>query len=304
MIQRADGSRLLFKTPQPVRISDEGARQHLDSDVAAKARVARLIDLAHPARADKGDNFVGTQQGARGKSRRDLCTARARVEFGGDRRLFQEACCLVVRRQQPLDLGAQIEVRAAGFVEKRASLVRRLRERSMKERLYLQPAFSLWEKGLTTSRMVMSRSADGSSALAAGFYSRCVPAERAASRELEGGQPQVFGGLLGLRRSLAAAIAWRRVRICLTQRGWRGGPCKCLRSLRTLSRSNHRQTVVGAGAPSRPAPRRWCRSPFPLVPKLNTAVPSFARFEALRDVPCREPIGSHGSRAAARPDRQ
>jgi hypothetical protein len=35
--------------------------QHLDGDVAIEPRVARLVDLAHAARADRGDDLVRSQ---------------------------------------------------------------------------------------------------------------------------------------------------------------------------------------------------------------------------------------------------
>ena len=46
---------------------ENDAGQHLDRDVASEARVARAIDLAHPARADGREDLVGTEPGSGGE---------------------------------------------------------------------------------------------------------------------------------------------------------------------------------------------------------------------------------------------
>jgi hypothetical protein len=45
----------------------ERSRQHLDGYVAIQFGVARPIHLAHPARANRGDNFVGSEARAGGQ---------------------------------------------------------------------------------------------------------------------------------------------------------------------------------------------------------------------------------------------
>jgi hypothetical protein len=39
-------------------------REHFDRDVTAEAAVARAIHLAHAARAEGRENFVGTESGS------------------------------------------------------------------------------------------------------------------------------------------------------------------------------------------------------------------------------------------------
>ena len=50
-----------------VGIEREGIRQDLDRDVAIELRVARAIDLAHAARADRRDDFVRAETSAGNK---------------------------------------------------------------------------------------------------------------------------------------------------------------------------------------------------------------------------------------------
>jgi hypothetical protein len=48
-------------------LSDEtvlASRQHLHCDLAAEPRVLGAVDLAHAARAERGDDLVGTEAGA------------------------------------------------------------------------------------------------------------------------------------------------------------------------------------------------------------------------------------------------
>ena len=46
--------------------ADDGhvRREDLDRDRALEPRVLRLVDLAHPARADRRDDLVGAEAGA------------------------------------------------------------------------------------------------------------------------------------------------------------------------------------------------------------------------------------------------
>ena len=65
MRERGDGARFLLESRDGRRIGREPRRQNLDRDVAAEPRVARAIDLAHPARAERGENLVGPESRAR-----------------------------------------------------------------------------------------------------------------------------------------------------------------------------------------------------------------------------------------------
>ena len=61
MVQRGERPRLAREAGQLFRTRGKRRRQDLDRDVAIERRVARAVDLAHPARTERADDFVGTQ---------------------------------------------------------------------------------------------------------------------------------------------------------------------------------------------------------------------------------------------------
>ena len=63
MRQRRDGPRLAVETRGHQRIAGDMRRQHLDRYLPVQAGIARAIDLPHPARAERVDDFVRTQPG-------------------------------------------------------------------------------------------------------------------------------------------------------------------------------------------------------------------------------------------------
>src|SRR5215470_2535065 len=66
MIERRSGQRFAL---EPVRepFTVNGVLQDLDGDFTVKTRIARAVDLAHPARAERAHNFVRTELSARGQ---------------------------------------------------------------------------------------------------------------------------------------------------------------------------------------------------------------------------------------------
>ena len=58
---------LLLEAPDAVGRGRPVARDHLDRDLAAEARVAGPIDLAHPARTEGREDLVGPEARARGE---------------------------------------------------------------------------------------------------------------------------------------------------------------------------------------------------------------------------------------------
>ena len=64
MVQRRQHLRFALKPGEPFGIMREGFRQDFDGHVAPELGVVRLIDLAHPARADWCEDFVGAEMGA------------------------------------------------------------------------------------------------------------------------------------------------------------------------------------------------------------------------------------------------
>ena len=64
VVERRDGLGLALEARQAVGMGGHVLGQHLDRDLAAEPRVARAIDLAHPARAERRDDLVGAEPGA------------------------------------------------------------------------------------------------------------------------------------------------------------------------------------------------------------------------------------------------
>ena len=67
MIQRGERFGLATEPCQPIRILSELFGENLERDVALQCRVARSIDFAHAALADRGDDFIWTDPSANGQ---------------------------------------------------------------------------------------------------------------------------------------------------------------------------------------------------------------------------------------------
>src|SRR5262249_59028278 len=65
MRQRGDRPGLAIEAGDQIGV---GARQDLDRDRAAQPRVGRLVDLAHPARAERRDDLVRADANAGGEA--------------------------------------------------------------------------------------------------------------------------------------------------------------------------------------------------------------------------------------------
>ena len=70
VVERGDGLRFALEAGAALGVAGGAGGQHLDGDVAAQARVAGAVDLAHPAGADGGEDLVGAEAGARLESHR------------------------------------------------------------------------------------------------------------------------------------------------------------------------------------------------------------------------------------------
>ena len=64
MRERGDGLRFALEARAAIRIAGNAGRQDLDRDVAIEPRVARAVDLAHAAGADRGDHLIRPESGA------------------------------------------------------------------------------------------------------------------------------------------------------------------------------------------------------------------------------------------------
>ncbi len=94
MGERSDGLRFAFEALAPPQIVRERLRQHFDRNVTPEARVPRAIDLAHAARADGRDDFVGAEARAGGQTH--LFTGASRRSSSNQlvtRFNFEPFCC-------------------------------------------------------------------------------------------------------------------------------------------------------------------------------------------------------------------
>ncbi len=75
MVQRRNGPGFALKAPAPVGVPREGLGQHLNRDVTAEPRIASLIYVAHPARAERHEDLIRSKHCAR-RERHDVVDAR------------------------------------------------------------------------------------------------------------------------------------------------------------------------------------------------------------------------------------
>ena len=61
----ASDLRFALEAREPIGVGRERVGQDLDRDVAIQLRVARAIDLAHPAGAERRQDLVGAEPRAR-----------------------------------------------------------------------------------------------------------------------------------------------------------------------------------------------------------------------------------------------
>ena len=67
MVQGREDFRFTSKSGEPLGISGERGRQHLDGNLALEVRVSGAIHLAHAAGAEQGDDLVGAEASAGGE---------------------------------------------------------------------------------------------------------------------------------------------------------------------------------------------------------------------------------------------
>src|SRR5262245_32459271 len=60
MVQSSCGTGFLLEAMQPLLIVGKCRRQHFDSDITAETSISSAINFAHPARAERRDDFVRT----------------------------------------------------------------------------------------------------------------------------------------------------------------------------------------------------------------------------------------------------
>src|SRR5438105_3539784 len=77
MIQRGDRVGFALEALAMLGVHRQIWREHFDGDVAVQARIARAIDFAHPARAERREDFVWAEARAGGQRHDYFGTIRA-----------------------------------------------------------------------------------------------------------------------------------------------------------------------------------------------------------------------------------
>ncbi len=67
VVERGQDLGLALEAAQPVGVGGDRLGQHLDRHLAVEPRVARPVDLAHAAGAERGEDFVGAEARAQGE---------------------------------------------------------------------------------------------------------------------------------------------------------------------------------------------------------------------------------------------
>jgi hypothetical protein len=151
MIQCGDGSRLTLEALACVGVVSEVRGQDLDRHSAIESRVARCVDLAHPARADLRRQLI----------RADASTLEilhhCRVVDSNQHWCVRKALRTRVPRQERFHLLAQGLVAAAPLGEVRGAPIRRQRQRALERISHARPVFrekghALWILLLTVKR--------------------------------------------------------------------------------------------------------------------------------------------------------
>ena len=84
MVERRGRAGFLLETTQSIRpAGDRRSRQDLQGDIAAQTLIARTIDFAHAASAEKRDDLVGPKTSAGGKSHDSVRTIEAVIVVRG-----------------------------------------------------------------------------------------------------------------------------------------------------------------------------------------------------------------------------
>jgi hypothetical protein len=61
MIQRRGGAGLGLEAGQEVGVRGDRGRQDLDREHAIEPGIAHAVDLTHPARPERGEDFIGAE---------------------------------------------------------------------------------------------------------------------------------------------------------------------------------------------------------------------------------------------------
>lgn len=70
MVERGEEVRFTLEADHPVAVGGKGGGKDLDRDFAAKPRIPRAVYLAHPARAERREDFIRPEANTGAESHR------------------------------------------------------------------------------------------------------------------------------------------------------------------------------------------------------------------------------------------
>ena len=147
MVQGGERPGLALEADDAVRVGPEHRRQNLDRHVAIELRVARAIDLAHPAAAERRHHDVSTDAQARLEARRRFRESVVHVLAAGVQEIDREAVERPLRallRQERFDFPAHLRLRLR---QELRDAIRRGRARGVEQLLDLTPVLEGHEAG-------------------------------------------------------------------------------------------------------------------------------------------------------------
>src|SRR6266508_3892703 len=104
VIQGRSRARFLLESAQPVRVPREGRRQDLDRNLAREPGIPRPVNLSHPSRAKRGEDFVRaeTRTGNQGHSNAGVYSLERRgvPSVGSIERLYADATSAAPHERQ------------------------------------------------------------------------------------------------------------------------------------------------------------------------------------------------------------
>ncbi len=80
MVERGHGAGLPLEAEQVVGVARDGLGQHLERHFATQAKILGTVHLTHPAGAERADDLVGAEVGARGQWHASKATTLKRLD--------------------------------------------------------------------------------------------------------------------------------------------------------------------------------------------------------------------------------
>ena len=129
------------KPRDAVRIAGQSRRQHLDGDLAMQSRIEGAIHLTHATGIERAQNAVWSELGPCSQRGHSAVRDRSILEHQRiDRRTLGKRSRIGVRREQRFHFMLERDVLATGLAQEHRALIRRTRQRRVKDLLDPRPS--------------------------------------------------------------------------------------------------------------------------------------------------------------------